>query len=683
MAYNQSKPHLVWERNGELYVYTDHWIKLDILYSNELLNMAKAKLVWLKDGKLQTYTNHWEEISEPVPPTPVVHVTGVTLDQDSASLEPEETLQLTATVAPSDATDKRVTWTSSDNEVATVSSTGLVTAVADWEATITVKTKDWNHTATCAVAVSADVPVTAVALSSFDPQTPATIYTGRSTWSGIQVTPYTASDLHVTVTSSDSWVVQVGEITYDPEPTEWSVGYVSLTWVSTGTATVTITSQADPTISATYSFVVEQDVPVTSITKNGQYLTDVCDTNWMGAKIGEIKYTPSNAVAVGMDVGIRPKEWQKNIGRGWVIPDSSYSVLANVMFNVDSSVAQVWDSSTYEIFLNNDPTFTPLEFTVTVRQACTVTLATKNLTTGESGGGTVDPTSVIVPKGSIADTTSEGEEKLFFTPYLKAVATPYPSTQYAHFDFHQWDKSETSGWVIEGDCTITAEFAETPIPPANITFSPEDVSSQYVTISPTTMEVPDWSEVNYAGYDKITINGNSATVSLTSSRYSYPSYGRVAFTSYIPEAWTLNWNEINAWQTISGWNQNIVLGWWDEPITLMSSDGVDIQSDLDNNRPAFVLDTSRVWHVVIDWGCYVDVPPVFENVVVNISDGEISTEVDSITGNLNISVTTSPSDPTVTWTIEFDLIMPTEGVICYPDPLLVKHVVATLKYVQI
>lgn len=86
------------------------------------------KQVWLKDGKLQVYTNHWEEISEP---TPVVHVTGVTLDQDSASLEPEETLQLTATVAPSDATDKSVTWTSSDNEVATVSSTGLVTAVAD------------------------------------------------------------------------------------------------------------------------------------------------------------------------------------------------------------------------------------------------------------------------------------------------------------------------------------------------------------------------------------------------------------------------------------------------------------------------------------------------------------------------------------------------------------------------
>lgn len=88
------------------------------------------------------------------------------------------------------------------------------------------------------------------------------------------------------------------------------------------------------------------------------------------------------------------------------------------------------------------------------------------------------------------------------------------------------------------DCTITAEFTETPIPPANITFSPEE-TSQYVTISPSTMEVPADSEVDYVGFDKITINGNSAEVSLTSTGYSYPSYGRVAFTTYMPSGWTL------------------------------------------------------------------------------------------------------------------------------------------------
>lgn len=516
------------------------------------------------------------------------------------------------------------------------------------------------------------------------------MYAWRWLGATIQVNPYTAKNVKVDITSSDSTIVSIGEIMYDEHPTEWSVGYVTINPVAVGTATITITSQANPSATQTYNVEVLQDVPVTSISKNGQYLTDVCATNWMGLKIGEIKYTPTNAVAVGMDVGIRPKEWETNIGRGWVMPSASQTWVADVMFNVDSSVAQVWDTSTYEIFLNNDPTFTPLEFTVTVRKACTVTVLTKNLQTGESGWGTVDPTLLIVPKGSEAKSDSDSREKLFFTPYLKTVATAYPSTPYAHFDFHSWDLSAlerdpiTGEYTVVDDCTITADFEETEIPAANITFSPEE-ASQYVTISPSTMEVPDGSQVDYVGYDKIIINGNPAEVSVTSSGYSYPSYGRVAFTSYIPKGWwSLNWRELYAWDSISSWNQNIILGWWDNPITLISSDGVDIQSDLDNNRPAFVLSTTTQWFINIDGGCYVDIPPVFENVEVHISDGEISTDVDPATGILIIFVTTPPSDPTITWTIEFDLVMPHEGSeACYGDGLLVKHVVATLKYAQI
>ncbi len=84
---------------------------------------------------------------------PQVNVTGVSLDQDSITLEAGETAVLKATVEPSDATDKAVTWSSSDEAVATVKN-GTVTAVAAGTAVITVTTADGGFTAECAVTVT-------------------------------------------------------------------------------------------------------------------------------------------------------------------------------------------------------------------------------------------------------------------------------------------------------------------------------------------------------------------------------------------------------------------------------------------------------------------------------------------------------------------------------------------------
>ncbi len=86
-----------------------------------------------------------------------VAVTGVTLDKTTASLAVGGTETLTPTVAPSDATNKNVTWTSSDPAVATVAN-GVVTAVAAGTATITVTTADGSKTAECAVTVTDATP---------------------------------------------------------------------------------------------------------------------------------------------------------------------------------------------------------------------------------------------------------------------------------------------------------------------------------------------------------------------------------------------------------------------------------------------------------------------------------------------------------------------------------------------
>ena len=69
-------------------------------------------------------------------------------------IETASSMELTCTIIPSDATNQNVIWTSSDPGVATVSSTGLVTAVSTGTATIQVTTADGTLTAYCQVTVS-------------------------------------------------------------------------------------------------------------------------------------------------------------------------------------------------------------------------------------------------------------------------------------------------------------------------------------------------------------------------------------------------------------------------------------------------------------------------------------------------------------------------------------------------
>lgn len=82
-------------------------------------------------------------------------VTGVKLDYDTVNIEVGGSVQLTPNVYPSDAADKTVTWSSSDEGVASVSGSGLVLGVSDGTATITVTTIDGGFTATCSVTVIA------------------------------------------------------------------------------------------------------------------------------------------------------------------------------------------------------------------------------------------------------------------------------------------------------------------------------------------------------------------------------------------------------------------------------------------------------------------------------------------------------------------------------------------------
>lgn len=93
--------------------------------------------------------------SAATPPPQTVSVTGVTMTPATSTIATGATRQLTANLAPADATDKSGTWSSSDETKATVSASGLVTGVAAGTATITFTTTDGGKTATCAVTVGA------------------------------------------------------------------------------------------------------------------------------------------------------------------------------------------------------------------------------------------------------------------------------------------------------------------------------------------------------------------------------------------------------------------------------------------------------------------------------------------------------------------------------------------------
>ncbi len=108
------------------------------------------KDIQLKDGDvITTFKDDRQGIKEGS-----VSVTGVNLDKTKSTLAEGDTVQLTATIAPDNATNKDLKWSSSDETIATVDTTGKVTAVKEGTATITVATEDGEKTSTCIVDVT-------------------------------------------------------------------------------------------------------------------------------------------------------------------------------------------------------------------------------------------------------------------------------------------------------------------------------------------------------------------------------------------------------------------------------------------------------------------------------------------------------------------------------------------------
>lgn len=144
-------------------------------------------------------------------PEEVIPVEAITGLAASAELNVGETLQLSASVLPENATEKTIQWSSSDDQTATVSNTGLVKAIAAGKATVTAACG--GKSATCAITVikpeepiiDPEVPVSAITLDV----TSLTLLKGAGYTLTATVMPEDATDKTITWSSSAPAVVTV------------------------------------------------------------------------------------------------------------------------------------------------------------------------------------------------------------------------------------------------------------------------------------------------------------------------------------------------------------------------------------------------------------------------------------------------------------------------------------------
>ncbi len=173
-----------------------------------------------------------------------VAVSGVTIDPETMSLTVGSTGNVTATVLPEAATNKNVSYRSSDESVVTVTNTGVITAVAKGHASVTVTTADGNKTATCVVTVIEANEVIAVTGVTANPKTMNLKINEYKKLSAV-IAPENATDKAVTYSSNKT---DVATVTADG----------TVTGLKAGTAVITITT-VDGSFTDTCAVTVSND----------------------------------------------------------------------------------------------------------------------------------------------------------------------------------------------------------------------------------------------------------------------------------------------------------------------------------------------------------------------------------------------------------------------------------------
>ena len=200
-----------------------------------------------------------------------IDVTGISLSQGTLNFTAAgQTATLTAIVAPSNATNKSITWTSSNRSVATVDANGNVTAVANGTTTVTARTNDGsNLSASCSITVNIPILATGISLNNTSLTFTAISQTATLT---ATVLPNNATNKNVTWSSSNIDAVTVN-------------GNGVVTAVAYGTATITAKTTDGTNLSVACEVTV--DIPIPVITTDISQLDNVIYIVPFTARVGD------------------------------------------------------------------------------------------------------------------------------------------------------------------------------------------------------------------------------------------------------------------------------------------------------------------------------------------------------------------------------------------------------------
>jgi len=198
-------------------------------------------------AKITVTTNDKSNISKSVNVTVKQYVTSITVIDSSLALYTDYSYQISASCAPTDATDKSLSFYSSNNAVAKVNASGKVVALKAGTATITVTATDRST-----VEKTLIVNVLQKAQSITINNSVSELYVGSSHQLSCSVLPIDTTDKSITFTSSNTSVLSVN-----------TSGLI--TALKTGTATLTVKTTDGSSITKTMNLVVKQYVSTVSL----------------------------------------------------------------------------------------------------------------------------------------------------------------------------------------------------------------------------------------------------------------------------------------------------------------------------------------------------------------------------------------------------------------------------------